>query len=113
MPDRKLLVLDLDETLLFADEKPLDRAHDHHVAPYFIYRRPYLEPFLAQVSKLFEIAVWTSSSPAYATAICNHIFQDPFKPVLVWASERCTRVKPPPRDSVWVMRVTSMMGTFR
>ena len=90
MQSQKLLVLDLDETLLFADEKPIDRPHDHHVAPYYIYRRPYLEPFLAHVSKLFEIAVWTSSSPAYARAVCSHIFTEQFKPTFIWASDRCT-----------------------
>ena len=90
MHDQQLLILDLDETLLFADEKPLDRAPDHEVEPYFIYRRPFLGQFLAHVSQLFEIAVWTSSSPAYARAVCSAIFPSDLAPAFVWASDRCT-----------------------
>jgi RNA polymerase II subunit A small phosphatase-like protein len=37
---RRLLVLDLDETLIYANECPLDRPADFEVAPYFVYLRP-------------------------------------------------------------------------
>ena len=88
MDERHLLILDLDETLLFADESALDRAPDHEVPPYFIYRRPFLASFLEFVWAHFEVAVWTSSSPAYAKAVCAAIFPRP--PSFVWASDRCT-----------------------
>ena len=74
--DRMLLVLDLDETLLHATETPLAHEAPHMVPPYFLYLRPGLSEFVKQASTLFRLAVWTSSSPAYARAVCPLIFQD-------------------------------------
>jgi RNA polymerase II subunit A small phosphatase-like protein len=88
--ERHLLVLDLDETLLFASQRALERAPDFQVGHYFVYRRPGLADFLREMSALFEVAVWTSSSPAYAQAVCAEIFCDLATPVFVWASDRCT-----------------------
>ncbi len=88
--NRHLLVLDLDETLLFACELELGRPSDFRVGHYFIYRRPGLVGFLGKMSALFEIAVWTSSSPAYAHAVCTEIFQQLPAPAFVWAADRCT-----------------------
>lgn len=62
-----LLVLDLDETLIHAREDPLDRAPDHAVGPYVVYRRPHLEAFLEAVFESFaHVGVWTASTLAYA-----------------------------------------------
>jgi RNA polymerase II subunit A small phosphatase-like protein len=90
---RKLLVLDLDETLVHADERPLDRAADFEVPPYHVYLRPGVEDFLAGVSALFRLGVWTSSSPAYARAICGKLFGERIALDFVWASDRCTPMR--------------------
>lgn len=70
MDNRSLLVLDLDETLVHTSEAPLEVEAQYEVTPYFLYCRPGLSAFLQQVSELFRLAVWTSSSPAYANAVC-------------------------------------------
>jgi len=44
----KLLILDLDETLIFATERPLTREADFRIGPYHVYRRPDLADFLDQ-----------------------------------------------------------------
>ncbi|MCQ3951630.1 MAG: NLI interacting domain protein [Planctomycetes bacterium] len=88
MEARKLLVLDLDETLIFATEAELARPCDHKVGHYFIYRRPHLSEFLAHVAKSFEVAVWTASTKPYADAVCEQIFD--FEPSFIWARDRCT-----------------------
>ena len=44
----KLLILDLDETLVFAAERPLTREADFRVGPYHVYGRPGLAVFLDQ-----------------------------------------------------------------
>ena len=85
-----LLVLDLDETLVYATEAPLEFEHHHEVHPYFMYLRPGLQDFLSHMSTLFQLAVWTSSSPAYAAAVCPLIFPEPGKLQFIWASDRCT-----------------------
>jgi RNA polymerase II subunit A small phosphatase-like protein len=92
--ERLLLVLDLDETLMHATERPLLHAADHELPPYFLYRRPGLTEFIDTVSSGFRLAVWTSSSPGYARAVCQWIFPDPNRLEFVWASDRCT----PTRD---------------
>ena len=87
---RKLLVLDLDETLVHATEHALERDADFRVGPYFVYRRPHLEDFIRRVGELFEIGVWTSSGSAYARQVVEQIF--PAGMVrFVWASPRCTQ----------------------
>jgi RNA polymerase II subunit A small phosphatase-like protein len=87
---RKLLILDLDETLIYADTKPLGRPADFRAGPYFVHRRPHVDAFLAACLEWFEVAVWTSSSPSYAAVVVRHLVEDPGRLAFVWASERCT-----------------------
>ncbi|MCA9018177.1 MAG: hypothetical protein KDA77_22835, partial [Planctomycetaceae bacterium] len=56
--DRILLILDIDETLLYATGRPLNRDHDFKIGSYFVYLRPFLIDFLNQARKHFQIAVW-------------------------------------------------------
>lgn len=86
----KLLILDLDETLIYAGETPLDRAADFHVGPYHVYRRPYVDEFLSGCFERFDVAVWSSSSPAYAAEVVDALLPDPKLLAFVWASDRCT-----------------------
>jgi carboxy-terminal domain RNA polymerase II polypeptide A small phosphatase len=84
----------LDETLIYANEYELNRPADFRVAQYYVYLRPGIYSFLQGVSALYRLGVWTSSSPAYASAICQVIFGDRVSLEFVWASDRCT----PTRD---------------
>lgn len=89
---KKLLILDLDETLIYATEASLPRQADFLVEPYYIYKRPFLDVFLKNSLDWFEVAVWTSSTPSYAIAIVSAIFENPKTLSFVWASDRCTVV---------------------
>jgi len=64
-----LLILDIDETLIYAAEGPLERAEDFRVGPYFVYLRPFLGEFLRFAAEHFEVATWTSSTEGYATSV--------------------------------------------
>ena len=86
---RHLLVLDLDETLIHATERPLMHEPDFELASYFVYRRPHLDAFLQFAFAHFDVGVWTSSGEVYATGIVEAIF-GANKPAFVWASRRCT-----------------------
>ena len=88
-PD-KLLILDLDETLIYATEEPLDRESDFRVGPYYVYQRPHLEQFVTTCLGWFEVAVWTSSTRAYAIPVIEAIFPDPAALAFVWTSDRCS-----------------------
>ena len=94
---RKLLVLDLDETLIHARETPLAHAEDFRALDYFVYRRPQLTPFLATVAQHFELSVWTSSGHVYAQAVVEQVLA-PYPLRFVWSNRRCTLVRDWPGD---------------
>jgi len=87
---KKLLILDIDETLIYATEASLPRQADFLVGQYHIYKRPFLDVFLKNCLDWFEVAVWTTSTPSYANAIVPAIFENPKSLSFVWASDRCT-----------------------
>ena len=87
---KKLLILDIDETLIYAAEASLPRQADFLLEQYHIYKRPFLNVFLKNCLDWFEVAVWTSSTPSYASAIVSAIFENPKTLSFVWASDRCT-----------------------
>jgi carboxy-terminal domain RNA polymerase II polypeptide A small phosphatase len=90
-----LLILDIDETVVYATTARLDRPPDFEVAGYFVYRRPGLDEFLKSVSQHFQLAVWSSSGSDYAKQIVEKIFPDLGSLRFVWTRERCTRCLDP------------------
>jgi len=83
----KLLVFDLDETLVHATEVP-QREPDFRVFEYSIYRRPYLAQFLKVCSEHFEIGVWSSAGDDYVAKIVQAIFPKPRELRFVWGASR-------------------------
>ena len=88
--EKKLLILDLDETLCYATEERLERDADFTVGQYFVYRRPFLDEFLEFCFENFEVAVWTSSTRNYAVRVIENIFGAKHEISFFWARERCT-----------------------
>lgn len=88
--EKKLLILDLDETLIYATEEGLERQQDFIVGSYFVYKRPFLQEFIEFCLENFDIAVWTSSTKNYATEIVKEIFPDPNGLKFFWSRLRCT-----------------------
>ncbi len=88
---RTLLVLDLDETLIYASDRGLPRS-DFRAGPYEVVRRPFVEPFLSAVAEWFDLAVWTSAGDAYADAVVSKLFGPAADQLrFVWSASRCTR----------------------
>ena len=101
--NRHLLILDLDETLIYATSIPLPTRHDFKVAHYFVYKRPFVEQFLNQVFEWYDVAVWTSAGSGYASAIVDLLFATPTQLKFVWSDERCTkRYHPERQEYYWV-----------
>lgn len=84
---KKILILDLDETLIHADLDMEFNEHDYilnfdyegdsiHVP---ILLRPGLFQFLENISELFEVFVFTASKREYADAVLNYI--DPHREI--------------------------------
>lgn len=86
---RKLLILDLDETLVHASERELGRPADLRVAGYHVYKRPHLDAFLDFAFARFSVGVWTSSGPLYANPLVTHLMAGR-RTEFVWSSSRCS-----------------------
>ncbi len=89
----KLLILDLDETLVHATEKELQFSADFKFDKYFVHKRPYLEKFLLDISKHFAIGIWSSADDIYVTEIVNNIKPENVEFEIVWARSRCSLKK--------------------
>lgn len=88
--NRPLLILDLDETLIFGSESPLEIEPDFRCGEIFIHKRPFVDEFIPSCAKSYNLAVWTSSTADYAECIREYLF--PHTPLqFMWARERCTR----------------------
>jgi len=87
----KLLVLDLDETLVHATEKKLEREPDFKVFDFYVYKRPGLDTFLEQYLEMYEVAVWTSSGDDYAKQVVDVIFKEREKLKILLTGSHCIR----------------------
>ena len=98
-PFDKLLVLDLDETLIHTrvpgEEVYPDRPADFWLDDgyYFVYRRPGVENFLSWCFDNFrEVALWTAGTRNYAMEVLPHLCDvNDFS--FVWVRERCTYLR--------------------
>jgi RNA polymerase II subunit A small phosphatase-like protein len=86
---RPLLILDLDETLISADEQNPAGGFDFQIPGYFVRKRPHVDRFLERVEGWFDLAVWTSGTEAYADAIVAEIFPPGADLQFVWGRSRC------------------------
>lgn len=90
---KKLLILDLDETLIYA--MPNGGGYD-------VSERPHLAEFLVEMASCFEVAIWSAGSRDYVDAIVSRSVVPRVSPVFVWANERCTcRRDPDTWDWIW------------
>jgi TFIIF-interacting CTD phosphatase-like protein len=86
----KLLILDLDETLIFATEEQLAHTPDFTFDEYNVYVRPFVREFIAFGRANFQLAVWTSASANYAKIIVEELFGPDPGLAFIWSRERCT-----------------------
>jgi len=70
--------LDLDETLVHCSIEFLAKHHLQFSVPFageelpiYVKKRPHLESFLAKVSTMFEVVIFTASLPVYADALLD------------------------------------------
>lgn len=88
--NQKLLILDLDETLIYSSEMLLEDEPDFRIGIFYTYKRPYLNEFLEFCFENFEVAVWTSSTRTYAKEILRNILNENQKLKFLYSRERCT-----------------------
>jgi RNA polymerase II subunit A small phosphatase-like protein len=89
--EKILLILDLDETLIYASKEQLEREADFRVEFYHVYKRPWLDKFIKYVSEHFLLAVWSSASDQYVSEVVGNIFPDKEGLEFVWGRSRCVQ----------------------
>lgn len=105
--NRALLILDLDETLVYARREHDGLGYAFETPPYFVSVRPHLPGFLDSVFEWFTVAVWTSAGEDYGREVISRIFPDPAELAFCWFVDRCTRHFDPA-----LSRSRSMGGIF-
>jgi TFIIF-interacting CTD phosphatase-like protein len=77
---KKILILDLDETLVHSSQSQLEN-YDHEikidiegsVCKFYVAERPHLKKFLKRVKELFHVIIFTASIKEYADEVINKI----------------------------------------
>ena len=88
--EKALVVLDLDETLIFGTKTPLSRIGDFKVGEYSIYIRPHCLQFLQEISKYFKLAIWSSAGELYVQEISNYFIEKGLQFEFVWSRKKAT-----------------------
>jgi RNA polymerase II subunit A small phosphatase-like protein len=78
MTQVRLIVFDLDETLVHVTEVALPCAHTFQVGPYFVYVRPFASDLIRFCASHFKIAVCSSSSELYVERVTAELFGTSF-----------------------------------
>lgn len=87
----KLLILDLDETLIYATEQKLERECDFQTELYHVYKRPHLDTFLAFCAEHFQVGIWTTAGANFADIVAANILREDYPLQFLWSRKRCTR----------------------
>ena len=78
--NKKTLVLDLDETLVHSSFKPVPNAHfvipveiENEIHKVYVLKRPWVDEFLIECAKLYEIVIFTASLSKYADPLLDQL----------------------------------------
>lgn len=97
----KLLILDIDETLLHATQEDLGRECDFETDWYMVYKRPKVDEFLSYSFNNFNVGIWTSAGAEFAEDIVKKLISKHGNPTFVWSRERCTpRLNPETLETI-------------
>jgi len=88
-----LVILDIDETLVYATKNRLDITHDFELGDYFVYKRPYFDTFIEFVNSNFPFAIWSSATDSYVTEMTMKLELNE-KAVFCWARSKATFKRP-------------------
>ena len=87
---KPLLVLDLDETLIHSTTYLFNSECIHlEEFGYYVYKRPFLDYFLREVSKQYDIGIWSAGTDDYVETIVDMILPFDVDPIFVFGRSMC------------------------
>lgn len=97
----RLLVLDVDETLICSSLFTGERPPDFKESLANVWKRAGAEGFLAWCLERFRVGVWTAATKSYVAEVLDHLVSDFHTFAFIYAGERCSRdeVSVQPRGS--------------
>ena len=100
---KKLIILDIDETLVYASGTKIGRTPDFMTPLYHVYKRPYLHEFLDYCFAHFDVAIWTTAGSDFAEMIYREIISQHGELVFLWSYAKCTvRFNPELQDTTLI-----------
>ena len=105
----KLVILDLDETLIHATSNKLEIREDFIFDKYFVYKRPFLEEFFQEINLDFKLGIWSSADDIYVESIVKAIIPTGINFEVVWGRSRCSYKRDMTMDEyVYEKRLTKL-----
>jgi len=89
----KLLILDMDETLVHSCSEWIGRKADLIAADHMIFVRPYAKAFIRLALQCYKVAIWTASYGQYTRDILAHLFDDISDIEFIWDRNDCRRAR--------------------
>jgi len=90
---RKLLVLDLDETLVHTSYSPiLGAEYKSKKGLFYLYERPHLKDFLDRFFVEYDLAIWSASKAEYVRWIIRSTVLSDHQFVFVNSRKHCKRI---------------------
>lgn len=89
MKQRILLILDVDETLVHAKACEFEQQSDFVLFNLCVYKRPYLDEFLLEAERHFDLGIWSSGTNDYVKGIVIRIFPKPGQLKFIWDRSKC------------------------
>ena len=88
--EKALLVLDLDETLIYGTKKALIHDADFRVGVYHVYLRPNCIEFLIEMSNHYKLAIWSSAGYDYVNEISKYFINQNIEFEFTWSRIQAT-----------------------
>lgn len=106
-----LVILDIDETLVYATKNRLDIEHDFELGDYFVYKRPHLDEFLDYLERNFRFAIWSSATDNFVDEMTQKL-ELKEKAIFCWARSKATFKRPSTFDSDGNLNIDSIDHHF-
>lgn len=86
----KLLVFDIDETLVYTTTDKLEIQESFTIGSYFVYKRPYVHELIETVSEFYDLGLWSSGSEIYVKTVADHLKPKGKEFKVLYSKDHCT-----------------------